>query len=46
VNVKGLISFLERGDEYVMLKHMATIFGSKAKAAPLDPQMKEEIENN
>lgn len=37
VNVKGLIGFLERGDEYVMLKHMAAIFGSKLKAAPLDP---------
>ena len=46
VNVKGLISFLERGDDYVLMKHMATNFGTKLKPTPLDPQMIDEIENN
>lgn len=36
VNVKGLISFLERGDDYVLMKHMATNFGTKLKPTPLD----------
>ena len=46
VNVKGLIKFLEKGDDYVLLKHMASIFGSKLKTSPLDTKSIEEIENN
>ena len=46
VNVKGLIKFLEKGDDYVLMKHMASIFGSKLKTSPLDTKSIEEIENN